>query len=124
MAPSRKGNPSFRFCALAYGRVGEEGLLSLERVVFILVGCLDGPSYISVRPNWRGIVDPNDKDFIEELLGDFGDRIGREPESLLKQASHLSVGPLITYLAGNRLDDYPELLALNMIFAGKDLPCS
>ena len=120
---TRSENRSLQYCALAYKGPQPEGVLSLENVVMILVRCSSGTPYTLVNPNWLNIVEPGDWEYVEDMLKDFEDRLIVQPDNLIRQASSLSVGPLITYATGLRLADNPELVALGAVFSEKPLPC-
>jgi hypothetical protein len=117
MVTLRRENQSFQFCALAYRAQEAEGVSSLENVLIILVRDYEGESRVLARPHWTDVVDRDDKEYIDEMLSDFEARLRREPNNLLRQVSSLSAGPLITYAAGPRLVDHPELFALCAVFA-------
>lgn len=47
---------------------------------------------------------PSDLEYCSELLNDFVKRAQNDPDGLFKQICSLSVGPLITFFTGDRLD--------------------
>jgi hypothetical protein len=63
------------------------------------------------------IVQKEDLAYLQSLLRDFKKRARLDPASLFKQLSTLSVGPLVTGVAGEELADYPALQALTSTFA-------
>ena len=90
-----------QFCALVYNPRQNPDSLSLEKIIVILVGSKPKEVNILVRPNWQTIVEEDDRDYVQELLKDFKLRLRLDPEGLLKQASLLSAGPLLTYASGH-----------------------
>jgi len=100
------------FCALAYSRRQDPHVLSLENVIVVLLAGKENEFEIRVRPDWKGIVESNDQEYIRELFDDFKARSLKHSENLFKQASGLSAGPLLTYAIGAGLEDHHELLLL------------
>jgi hypothetical protein len=72
----------------------------------------NGSLHFLVHPDWRLIVKPGDVKYFDSILEDFCERATGQPESLFKQLSSLSVGPLVTQETGSRISDYPHLSAL------------
>ena len=58
-----------------------------------------------VRAAWRDVIDSSDQQYIEALLDDFRDRAKSEPDMLFRQASSLSVGPIVTHETGSLSGD-------------------
>jgi hypothetical protein len=55
---------------------------------------------ILVHPQWKSVVEVRDLAYMQELLDDFRQRCGEDPEALFAQLSTLAVGPLVTRNAG------------------------
>lgn len=74
-------------------------MLPYERSFLLL---LEQPNKLLVLadPNWRQLVLPVDRDFLENILADFRDRAGTDPAGLFAQASQLNFGPLLTQETG------------------------
>jgi hypothetical protein len=47
---------------------------------------------------------------MDSLLKDIRERANEQPESLFKQLSSLSVGPVVTQETGEQISDHPHLL--------------
>lgn len=79
----------------------------------ILIVLEDARHYLHflVDPNWRGIVQAVDLEYLESLFADFLERSKDKPEELFKQCLSLEVGPLVTRETGERISDHPSLLA-------------
>ena len=101
-----------QFCALVYNRRQSRDSLSLENVIVILVESKPNEVNILLRPNWQMIVEADDRDYVQELLEDLKLRLRQNPERLLKQASLLSAGPLLTYASGHQPFADNRLLSL------------
>ena len=69
-----------------------------------------------VDPGWRAVVQEEDREYLESLLGDLLERAKEQPETLFKQLSSLEVGPLVTEEAGEQISDHPRLLELSSRF--------
>jgi hypothetical protein len=111
--PSDRGDFPIGCCALEYSARDDESLSSnIEKVILIANRQRSGELSIRVHSNWRQIVIPADHDYLQATLDDLAARARIDPESLLKQVSTLSVGPLQTYHAGQTLADHPDLLHL------------
>jgi hypothetical protein len=66
-----------------------------------------------VDPDWRELIDPADRNYIDAVLKDFLERAKNDSESLFAQIVSLSVGPLITMDVGsNCLDLYSNFVPL------------
>lgn len=63
-----------------------------------------------IDPNWREIVQAEDREYIGEILADFRQRIQSDPKYLFEQVKSLVVGPLQTHSEGNSLAEHPLLL--------------
>ena len=98
-----------QFCALEYREQEEFGPSSPERVIIILSESETGDASVFVHPHWRTIASPKHQELIGELLDDFKQRIHAAREKLFEQTSALSVGPLVTYAAGDSLESFPRL---------------
>lgn len=85
----------FRYCTLIY-RPSEKPS-PVERPVLLL---LERPSGIRilVDPEWQLMILPQDRDFIQEILADFGRRT--DTDAVFKQLSQLNWGPLVTQEIG------------------------
>ena len=65
-----------------------------------------------VDPDWRAVVQAEDKVYIESLLSDLLERAKEQPADLFKQLSSLEVGPLVTRETGEQISDHPPLAEL------------
>lgn len=93
-------NPRLRFCALAYSPShGAEGLSPTDQAVLLL---LEQPAalLVLIDPGWQRRIPLVDHDFFEGILTDFAHRAKSGPLGLLRQASELNHGPLITQEVG------------------------
>jgi hypothetical protein len=101
------------YCTLEYCARNDESFSSdIEKVILIAIGLTTGELSIRVHPDWRQIVISADHSYLQSTLDDLAQRARRDPESLLRQISTLSVGPLQTYDVGQTLADRPDLLRL------------
>lgn len=77
----------------------------------ILLGLFDERDQLSllVDPEWRRLVEEEDLDYLECLLGDFVERAEQHPALLFKQLFSLNVGPLVARGVGSSLSDPNEL---------------
>jgi hypothetical protein len=116
MTLHRIENQRSQFCALVYNCPQDPDALSLENVIVILVERGSEQIEILVRPNWRTIVEADDREYVQELLSDLKDRSLLDSENLLKHASLLSIGPLLTYAAGPQLVTHEGLMLLSRDF--------
>lgn len=98
------------FCALAYS---SDDLAPARpedsNVLILLLGEEDGSVRLFFNPDWTQIVSEDDQPYIQQLREDFLLRVKVDPDALLRQASSLSVGPLITHSTGNDISDNPGL---------------
>ena len=79
-------------------QASEEPLLA-EKSALLLIEQTDGV-LVLVDPEWRNFVLPPDYEFFEEILRDFTRRAKADAAGLLKLASALNVGPLVTLETG------------------------
>ena len=106
-----------QFCALAYrGEQADETIQAKNQVILILIYSQATGMRLLASPEWLQIVRQADQAYIAEILADFRERTRSGPEDLLEQICYLSVGPLITYAHGIRLEEHPELHALSSTF--------
>ena len=106
-----------QFYAMAYRKQQAEQLVPAEgQVILFLVYGQSGDLRILVSPEWRQTVSLSDHAYIEAILADFRERAHSAPEALLEQVSSLSVGPLVAYTCGIRLEEFPELHTLSTTF--------
>jgi hypothetical protein len=107
------GSSLLQFCALAY-RAQASGWAT---PIFVLVlKDASGDLRFLVDPGWRAVVQEEDREYLESLLGDLLERAKEQPETLFKQLSSLEVGPLVTEEAGEQISDHPRLLELSSRF--------
>ena len=110
---SDRGDFPIGYCALEYRAPDNEVLSTdLERIILIATKLRRGELSIKVHPDWHKIAIPEDHAYLQAIFDDFAERTRLDPESLLKQLSTLSVGPLQTYDVGQMLADRPDLLQL------------
>lgn len=55
---------------------------------------------VFVDPNWQEVAETSDHDYIGAILADFKNRAKIDAKALFRQASSLSVGPLVTSEVG------------------------
>ena len=84
--------------------------------VFALLLLEQNTASILVHRSWRQIISQSDQGFVLDLLKDFRKRLVDEPEALFAQASHLSMGAVITYSAGSMTEESPWLAELRRHF--------
>ena len=108
-----------RFCALE-SRSPDLGDTSPHEasVIVLALRAEGGFLHLLVHPDWRGIVQPIDHEYIAALLDDFRERARLEPAALFEQISSLGVGPIVTYRVGSNIEDHPLLLGLFNRFVG------
>jgi hypothetical protein len=63
-----------------------------------------------VDPGWRVLVQAEDVEYLESLLGDFLERAKGQIATLFKQLSSLEAGPLVTREIGEQISDHPPLI--------------
>ena len=95
------GSPPLKFCTLEY-RAQDSGRIS-PILLILLEDAKDSLRFL-VHPDWRSMVQPEDVNHINGLLGDFLERAKEQTANLFKQLSSLGVGPLVT--------DYQEMQRL------------
>ena len=105
-------NSQSRFCALEY-RPKDWSAASTGASPPILLALRDeeGQLRLLVHHELISIVQAEDWDYVQSLLRDFKERAQRDAATLFKQLTTLSVGPLVTRLAGAEPMDCPELAA-------------
>lgn len=59
-----------------------------------------GRLLVLIDPGWQSRILPADREFFEEIIADFAHRAESDALGLLKQASELNLGPLITLETG------------------------
>lgn len=103
-------NPHCRFCALEYrAQHGSDTPWRPPQVIVLVLRDVTSKLCFLVHPELRKIVQIEDVGYIQSLLRDFLERAKLYPEELFQQTSSLGVGPLVTYVVGQNLQDYPEL---------------
>jgi len=110
--PEPSGSPLLQFCALAY-RAQASGRAT--PIVLVLKDARGDLRFL-VDPGWRAVVQEEDREYLESLLGDFLERAKEQPETLFEQLSSLEVGPLVTQETGEQISDHPRLLELSSRF--------
>ncbi len=70
----------------------------------------EGHLRIFVDPDWRNLVQAEDRDYISEILVDFRQRAQHDPEGLFEQVKSLAVGPLLSHSEGTSVAEDPGLL--------------
>jgi hypothetical protein len=81
----------------------------------VLKDASDGLRFL-VDPGWRAVVQAEDVEYLESLLGDLLERAKEQPATLFKQLSSLAVGPLVAQETGEQISDHPPLLDLSSRF--------
>ena len=101
------------FCLLDY-RPSQQSSVSLGGGDAFLFFVRVTPSELKmlVSPYWRNFVTSQDVNYVENILADFMERTKTSPDTLFKQVSSLSVGPIITRVTGSKLEDYEEIKLL------------
>ena len=90
-----------RFCSLEYRLRQSEGSgAPSARLILLVVEGREGRLLGFVAPGLSEIVCDADRQYVQELLADIRERVGKDPEALFKQLSSLSVGPLVTHETG------------------------
>lgn len=77
---------------------------------------LGGSLSLLVHPEFRTVVEDEDRGYIESLLRDLPDRAKLYPADLFKQLSSLGVGPLVTKDVGLDLSECPSLKEATSLF--------
>jgi len=97
------------FCALLYH---PEERSPAEEAAVIALFTLEsrfGHLEIRVRKSWEQIVRSADREEMRSLLDDFKKRSAIDPPLLFKQASSLSVGPLIAHEVVSNIEGVPHI---------------
>lgn len=68
------------------------------------------------HPELHTVIDKEDIEYIQSLLGDFLQRAKREPAALFKQLSSLGIGSLVTQEVGSNFNDNPLLQEMSSRF--------
>lgn len=84
-------------------------------ILIVLKDARSGLRFL-VDPGWRALVQAEDMEYLDSLLGDFLERAKKQPATLFKQLCSLAVGPLVTHATGEQLSDRPPLLELSSRF--------
>jgi hypothetical protein len=107
------GQPRIGFCALAYKSHDHDDVgPNIESVIVIITRSRRSDISIRVHPYWRRIASSEDVPTLQALFDDFKERAKLDSEGLLQQLSALSVGPLVTFDAGQELAERPDLRRL------------
>lgn len=104
--------PVRRFCVLQYVASEDDQDQADSPKIIALVTSSNGEVAVSVHPEWKKIVQPADREYFEALYGDFRLRIRSDPDSLFRQLSDLSIGPLVTLEVGPDLAANPAYLRM------------
>ena len=109
---SDRGEFPIGYCALEYRARDDESSSDPKDVILIVAKQTSGELSIRVHPDWRKIARLADHSTLQAVFDDLPERALLDPESLIKQLSYLSVGPLNAYEAGQALADHPDLLQM------------
>ncbi len=93
-----------------------EGIGGTTPIILIVLENANGDLRFLVDPDWRALVQAEDREYFESLLADFPERAKEQPATLFKQLTSLEVGPLVTQEAGEQISDHPPLLKLSARF--------
>jgi hypothetical protein len=93
---SETENSNGRICTLVY-RENENYGSERSSGTALLIAKWEQSGGLSIFANaaWRNFVLPKHQQYIEDLLGDFGER-GSEQEGLFQQLCSLHVGPIVS----------------------------
>ena len=101
------------YCALAYRAHDlEEAPINIESVIAILRKNALGGASIKVCPEWKRFAVPEDQEMLQGIIEDFAVRAREDLDGVLKQLSTLEAGSLVTFAAGQEIENSPELLEL------------
>lgn len=95
-----------RFCLVAYAPSHDFKTDPLLTPVLLVLQLQEGILQLRTHPSLSEVVLPADLHDVQVLLQDFAERAQDDPESLFRQLSSLSSGPLVTLSVGeNPLED-------------------